>query len=122
MDEHEREIPAEKKSLNNSTAEAPILVFSTTDPLGNTVQLKTSTWNMHVLDGDHYRPEFIGQEEVIKRVIEDPQFIIPDVKENRQRYYGLVHLTTNNKIKPVKVVVDHSTSPSDICTVFQCQR
>jgi hypothetical protein len=94
------------------------LVFQTTDPLGRSVQLKESTWNMHVIDGDHQRPELIGQEEAIRQVIEDPAFIVKDPNPDRARYYDLVHLTSNNKIRPVMIAVDHSSSTGDICTVF----
>lgn len=93
-------------------------IFTTTDPLGRFVTLKASTWNSHVIDGDNYRPEFIEQEQQIKDLIEDPKFIVPDPKENRERYYDLVHLTSNDKIKPVMVVVDHSNDTSDVCTIF----
>ncbi|SFA56113.1 hypothetical protein SAMN05192569_10697 [Parageobacillus thermantarcticus] len=97
-------------------------IFTTTDPLGRMVALKQTTWNMHVIDGDHYRPEFIGQEETIKGIIEDPKFIVKDPIENRERYYDIVHLTSNNKIKPVMVVVDHSTDIGDVCTIFSISR
>lgn len=97
-------------------------IFSTTDPLGRQVVLKSSTWNMHIIDGDNLRPELEGQEENIKTVIEDPKFIIPDPIENRERYIDIIHFTSTDKIKPVMIVVDHSSNTGDVCTVFPQSR
>jgi hypothetical protein len=97
-------------------------IFKTTDPLGRNVTLKSSTWNIHVIEGDNYRPEFVEQEETIKGVIEDPKFIVNDPIENRERYYDIVHLTSVDKIKPVMIAVDHSSDTGDVCTVFAQSR
>ncbi|HFJ9435818.1 TPA: hypothetical protein ACGC1O_005168 [Bacillus cereus] len=118
-------MPEENKEPNkinltkdgNTTINTP-LVFTTTDPLGRTITLKDSTWNRHVIDGDHQRPELKEQEELVKGVLEDPKFIVKDEMENRERYYDIVHLTSTNKIKPLMIAVDHSSSTGDVCTVF----
>lgn len=96
----------------------PPIIFAATDPLGRSVILKQTTWNMHIINGDNYRPELEGQEVKIKDVVEDPKFIVEDPIDNRERYYDLVYLTSINQFKPVMVVVDHSHSTGDICTVF----
>lgn len=94
------------------------IVFSTLDPLGRSVVLKGSTWNIHVIDGDNYRPEFLGEEDTVQAIIEDPKIIVKDPKPNRERYYDLVYLQGIDKIKPMMVVVEHSKQVSDVCTVF----
>jgi hypothetical protein len=90
-------------------------IFITTDPLGRKITLKSTTWDYHIINR---RPELIGQENVIKSIIEDPKFILPDPEENRERYYDIVHLTSMGKIKPVMVVVEHINETGDICTAM----
>jgi len=53
-------------------------IFITEDPLGREVRLKSTTWNYHIVGGDHTREEFIGQEDMVKSVIQDPCFILPN--------------------------------------------
>jgi len=108
--------------ISTQTPETP-LIFKTTDPLGRTVQLKQSTWEMHVTGGDHQRKELIGQEKVVEGIIASPAFIVPDVDyDTRERYYDLVYLGSINKFKTVMVVVDHANSTGDVCTVFAQSR
>lgn len=107
----------------NSDKANPEVVFTTTDPLGRMVQLKQTTWDGHIVGGDHNRVELVGQENVIRGIIEDPSYIVPDPSSaSKQRYYDLRHLSTNNKIKPIMVVVDHSTSTGDVCTALVISR
>lgn len=104
--------------ISAHTPETP-LIFTTTDPMGRTVQLKQSTWEMHVIGGDHNRKELIGQEKVVEAIIANPKYIVPDVdNETRERYYDLAYLSSINKIKPVMVVVDYANSTGDVCTIF----
>lgn len=102
-------------SGDNSTTS---LVFSTVDSCNRIVNLKTSTWDMHIINGDNYRPEFIGQEKMIESIIKAPSIILPDPIPKRERYYDLVYNTNTGKIKPVLVVVDHSTIPGDVVTAM----
>ncbi|WP_162105635.1 hypothetical protein [Bacillus subtilis] len=98
-------------------------IFSTTDPLGREVKLKSTTWHMHITGGDHQRTQFIGQEEVIKSIIKDPYIILPnnieDEEDTRQKYVELAHLPGFNSLKAVVVVVDHKDETSgDVVTVM----
>ena len=101
-----------------SNTDGQPLVFVTVDSINRPVELKISTWEIHVIDGDNLRPEFKGQEELIKNIISDPGVIVPDPMENRERYYDLVYNSTSGKIKTVMIVVDHSTVPGDVVTIM----
>lgn len=114
----------EQKDYNNDIEiEGPLapstdetLIFKTTDPMGRTVQMKRSTWEQHIVGGDHDRKEFLGQEKLIEQVISDPVLIINDPIEKRERYYDLALLNTIGKIKPIMVIVDHSHETGDVVT------
>lgn len=86
-------------------------IFITKDPFGKEVRLKSTTWNYHITGGDHTREEFIGQEETIKSVIQDPCFILPnnpeDKNDTRQKYIDLVQLPKFKSLKALVVIVDH---------------
>lgn len=98
-------------------------IFVTTDPLEREVQLKSTTWHMHVTGGDHHRAQFIGQEKIIEDIIKDPAFILPndinDPNNTRQKYIDLAQLPGYNSLKAVVVVVDHKDEQfGDVVTVI----
>ncbi|HHW07479.1 MAG TPA: hypothetical protein GXX34_08150 [Clostridia bacterium] len=102
----------------------PEIIFSTTDPLGRTVQLKATTWYNHITGGHHKRIELVGQENTVKEVIEDPAFILPnnpeDVSDTRQKYVDLVTLPHLKRLTYLVVVVDYNTTDGsgDVVTVI----
>lgn len=103
--------------MSETSSNAPN-VFTTTDPLGRVVVMKESTFTFHIL-GDGNRAEFKGQEEKLKKVIENPAIIVKDPMDTRERYYDIISLSTTNKIKPVMIVVDHSTEQGDVVTAMR---
>jgi hypothetical protein len=114
--------PIDEEDTSSTSAIEP-LVFTTTDPMGRMVKLKQSTWDMHVVNGDHQRIEFIGQEQLVKDVISDPTFIVPDAEiGTRERYYDLAYFSNTGKLRPVMVVVDHDMDTGDVCTLFTQSR
>jgi len=48
------------------------LLFTTTDFFGNSIILKTKTWELHILD-EH--PEMAGYEKMVQGVVEQPEQI-----------------------------------------------
>lgn len=102
----------------SSTQDETVYKFTATDPLGRVVLLKQNTFDLHII-AEGNRPEFEGQEDKIKRIIENPTIIIKDPMENRERFYDIIQLDTTNKIKPVMVVVDFSTDQGDIVTAMR---
>lgn len=112
------------KSNNGTNGE---YIFITQDPHGREVRLKSSTWDMHVTGGDHNRTEFDGEEETVKKIIEDPYYIIDnkpdDPDSTRQKYLDFVVLDAFENIKNVTVVVDHEKEEySDVVTVMAKSR
>ncbi|TEX16551.1 hypothetical protein [Bacillus cereus] len=97
-------------------------IFTTQDPLGRKVQLKSGTWNFHITGGDHHRTEFAGQEQLIQDIIKDPSFIIDNSDEpnsTRQKYIDLAKLPGASTLRSVVVIVDHSNEEcGDIVTVM----
>jgi hypothetical protein len=64
-------------------------IFSTFDPRGRLVICTEECWNFHILDG---HPELDGQEELVKKAIEQPSlpFIYQDKDyQDRHVYYSL---------------------------------
>lgn len=102
----------------SSTQDETVYKFTATDPLGRVVLLKQNTFDLHII-AEGNRPEFEGQEDKIKRIIENPTIIIKDPMENRERFYDIIQLDTTSKIKPVMVVVDFSTDQGDIVTAMR---
>ncbi|KHF27290.1 hypothetical protein LR68_03891 [Anoxybacillus sp. BCO1] len=102
-------------------------IFITKDPFGKEIRLKSTTWNYHIIGGDHTREEFVGQEEMIKGVIQDPCFILPNNPENqndtRQKYIDLVRLPKFQSLKALVVIVDHqNVEYGDVVTVIAKNR
>ncbi|OEF99399.1 hypothetical protein BHF71_02100 [Vulcanibacillus modesticaldus] len=102
-------------------------IFTTTDPIGREIRLKSSTFYKHITGGDHERTEFIGEEETIKKVIEDPKYILPDdpfdSSNTRERYIDLIDLRSFNTLKVLVVIVDHGTNDyGDIVTIMAKSR
>jgi len=98
-------------------------IFSTTDPFGKKVRLKSTTWQYHITGGDHTGKEFINQEDVIRDVISDPGIILPnnpdDENDTRQKYIDIVQLPEFKSLKALVVVVDHENDTyGDVVTVM----
>ncbi len=106
--------------MNSSSTSTP-LKFTATDPLGRIVVLKESTFDIHIV-GEGNRIEFVGQEDKLKRIIERPAIIVNDPMDNRERYYDIISLDTTTGIKPIMVVVDHSTEQGDVVTAVRKSR
>ncbi|PJW17159.1 hypothetical protein CV944_10485 [Geobacillus sp. WSUCF-018B] len=106
---------------------ASLYAFGCEDPLGREVRLKSTTWNYHIVGGDHTREEFIGQEDMVKSVIQDPCFILPnnpdDQHDTRQKYIDLVQLPKFKSLKALVVIVDHEDEAyGDVVTVIAKSR
>ena len=97
--------------------------WKVTDPLGNEVILKESTFSEHIL-GDHQMADAEYRkmaETQVKNVIVNPQIIIEDKRDNaRHIFYKIVLIPcVGEKIKRLtnlKVVVDTDRKPHQIVT------
>jgi hypothetical protein len=101
-------------------------IFRTTDPLGREVRLRSTTWDYHIVAGDHERTELDGEHQLVKSVIEDPYFILKNDPENksstRQKYMDIVQLDAFDSLKNLVIVVDHSNGFGDVVTVIPKSR
>lgn len=102
-------------------------IFTTTNPFGIPIRLKSDTWNKHITGGHNYRPELIGQESLIEEVVSDPKFIVPnnpdDSNDTRQKYIDIVSMECYNSLKGLVVVVDHENPEyGDIVTIISKNR
>lgn len=98
-------------------------IFSTTDPFGKEVRLKSSTWYGHIISGDHDRLALEGEIDTIKNVINNPYYILSnnphDPNDTRQKYLDIVQLQNYTALKNLLVVVDHQNSNfGDIVTII----
>lgn len=91
-------------------------MFTTKDPLGRDVVLQAKTWNNHIVKGHN---EMFKQDALVKKVIENPAFILKD-KDNEQRdnYFDLCHHPKDGSLSVLKVVVDFNESIGDINTAY----
>ena len=78
--------------------------WSITDPLGNKIVLKTSTFDEHILS------------ECPREILAHPSLIAED--NSRHLYYGAVisHDENELRVKILKVVVDIEKTPNEIVT------
>ncbi|HBC94324.1 MAG TPA: hypothetical protein DCZ10_15855 [Pelotomaculum sp.] len=91
-------------------------MFTTKDPLGRNVVLKASTWNVHIVKGHN---EMYKQENLVRKVIERPAFILKDRdSDDRDNYFDLCHHPKNGSLSILKVVVEFSDSTGDVVTAY----
>ncbi|WP_242280678.1 hypothetical protein [Bacillus cereus group sp. BfR-BA-01347] len=118
MDNTTSSSSSSSSSSSNSSSSSDYK-FSTTDPLGKEIRLKSSTWENHITGGDHpERIELLDQEVVVKDVIEDPKYIYHDHTtpegHERYRYVDLVELSTTNKLKYLRVIVEYDKDNTNV--------
>ena len=96
--------------------------WKVTDPLGNEVILKESTFSEHIL-GDHQMTdaEYRKMAEIqAKAIIQNPQLIIEDKEDkNRHIFYKIILMPfddSKKKLTALKVVVDTDRTPHAVAT------
>jgi hypothetical protein len=99
-------------------------IFVTTDPLGRRVSLKADTWVNHIKEK---HGEDISIPELIKSNIEQPRYIIQNVKPeydgsdvlivdpNRQDYYDLI--PGDERFYILKTIVEFSNENENVGTI-----
>ncbi|WP_459910136.1 hypothetical protein [Desulfotomaculum defluvii] len=92
-------------------------MFSTTDPLGREIRLESRTWNKHIITS---HPEMYKQEALVKKVIENPKYILKDKTkpDTRDNYFELCNHPSDGSLSIMKVVVDFSTGTGDVTTSY----
>lgn len=91
-------------------------MFTTKDPLGRDVVLRAKTWNVHIINR---HTEMQKQESLVKKTIEHPKFILPDIhSDTRQNYFEICHFPVHGCLSLLKVVVDFSASTGDVITAY----
>jgi len=102
-------------------------IFTTTDPLGSEVRLKSSTWYNHIIGRDNDRFQLKDNIDIIKKIIEDPYFILPnnpDVPNStKQKYIDIVNMEQYSSLMNIVIVAeDHAEGFKDIATVIPKKR
>ena len=93
-----------------------------TDPLGNEVILKESTYQEHIKKDHIFSDAAYRQkaETLAREIIENPQLLILNKKKlNRYVYYKIVTVPCENdteSLKILKIVVDTDRVPNEIVT------
>lgn len=91
------------------------IIFKTSDPIDREIKLKTETWNIHITHGHN---ELYKQEGLVKKIIENPAYILKDKDfKERENYYDLCNFH-DGSLSILKVVVDFSTSTGNIVTAY----
>lgn len=97
-------------------------IFTTTDPLGAEVRLKSSTWYNHII-GDNGRFQLKDNLDKIKGIIEDPYYILPDkpdaVNDTRQKYIDVIDMEQYRTLMNIVIIAeDHEDGFKDVVTVI----
>lgn len=91
-------------------------MFQVEDPLKRLVILTRKTWNVHIIP---YHTEVYGQEAYIKRVIENPAYILKDRdNEDKENYFDLCNLPNDGSLSIIKIVVDFKSGTGDVNTAY----
>lgn len=91
-------------------------MFHVEDPLKRLVILTRKTWNVHIIP---YHTEVYGQESLIKKIIENPVYILKDRdNENRDNYIDLCNLRNDGSLSIIKIVVDFSNGTGEVITAY----
>lgn len=97
-------------------------IFTTQDPLGRTVTLRSHTWNVHVTGEHNFRTEFSGQEKLIENIIKNPYYILPDdhrdPSNTKEKYLDIAMLPSFERLKCCVVIVDYATGTGDVTTII----
>ena len=98
------------------------VMWKVTNPFGQEVQLKRSTYNTHILN-DNNRIE-LENDEIIKSTIEKPRIIRldKDFQDTRSIYFDIQHIEALHDVYFVKVVVDYTCVPQDVVTALICRK
>lgn len=123
--------------------EAEIIKASVTDPLGREIIIKNKTWTNKILNhGDinkekrfgNSHPEMEGLWNEVVNSLQSPLFILRDTKmigcdedgnelwepsENREQYIGVYFSETDNKLKSIKSIVEHTTKGGELVTTHK---
>ena len=102
-------------------SESSRVAFSVVDYRSRQVILREDTWQHHILFettlGKPHHQEMEGHLEDIKYIIQDPEVVVRDPSyPTREQMYGLVVSEALDRIKPLRVVVDHGPSPAEVVT------
>jgi hypothetical protein len=98
------------------------LIWSTINPFGNSVQLKESTFNQHIVT-ENNRTEFSGEEKTLKQLAEHPRFISRDKEYSERVVYGnSYNLAKLGGVHWVSLVVDISVQPNDVVTAIAMRK
>jgi len=93
------------------------LMFTTKDPLGRNIQLDIKTWNVHIVPGHN---ELYKQDSLVKKIIEDPKFILRDKDRNTvENYVDICHLPKGDgSLSILKICIEFSSSTGDVSTAY----
>jgi len=98
------------------------LVWITKDYESIEAQFKEHTFYIHVL-GEKQRLEFIGEENTLKRIVEQPRFVLHDKdKPDRIVCVDLCYLPKLNGIYWVGVYIEKDRRPRDVATVIATRK
>lgn len=91
-------------------------MFQVEDPLKRLVILTKKTWNVHIIP---FHTELYKQEALIRRIIENPVYILKDKDhENRDNYFDLCNLPNDGSLSIMKVVVEFKNGTGDLVTAY----
>lgn len=116
---------------------------SVTDPLGRNVVVKEETWENKILNRaginknkrfGNSHPEMEELWDEVVNSLESPVYILQDTKlvgydeegneiwepsENREHYIGFYFSKTDNKLRAIKSVVEHTVNGGDLVTTHK---
>lgn len=106
--------------MKQETNDPRVIFDDVKNHLGYTTRLKDSTWNGHII-GEGNRSELLGQEDKIKKTIEDPQYVTVGEVSGKTRYNfirstKLPNISTFSYLKVVTESIDDNTH--DIVTAI----
>lgn len=90
-------------------------MFQVEDPLKRLVILKKKTWNVHIIR----HQEMYRQESLVKKILEDPVYIVKDRDHpNRDDYFDLCNLPNDGSLSLLKVVVQFNNNTGEVVTAY----
>ena len=106
--------------MKQETNDVRVIFDDVENHLGYKTRLKDSTWNDHII-GEGNRTELLGQEERVKKTIENPHYITQGDVGGKTRYNFIrsTRLPSLNSFSYLKVVtesIDYNTH--DIVTAI----
>ena len=102
-------------------------IFTTTDPLGSEVRLKSSTWYNHITGRDNDRYQLKDNIDIIKQIVEDPYYILPNnpnvSNDTKQKYIDIVNMEHYSSLMNIVIVAeDDDEGFKDIATIIPKKR